>query len=501
MIRSRIVIMVCLGLCASLGAQKAASETPEDLFSTANRDFYSRRFAEAKQTLRKLIADNPTDARARYLLVRTLIEENSAGAALGEAEIAITTCGRQALAQVALGDASYRCAKFQQADVAYQEALRLDPANPRAHLGVGRVRLSEFRLKTALQHLRRAMALDPKDPDIAIALASALAPSREQLALEERWADGATFRDPEERVGTKALLSLAKLKSAGRPFVAVSSPQSVSIPLRGVRRHPRLPALAFLLPVSINGGPPRDLLLDTGAHGLVISSRLAGLDGVEGLVPYRLSGLGDQGRIETQLGWAGSVRVGEVELKGGPVIITQQRIGSAWEGIVGADVLSDFLIALDFPNSMARLTRLESADEANPSDRNPNARPGYTPVRLIERKLMVDVTVGGEKASFVLDTGSTETLISQNLAGRVTALTASGRRTQGLSGQTQAAYSTGEITLEFLGAKRRGAGLTALDLSRLSHSMGVEVGGLLGCDAWRRYVLTIDYRNGFVRIE
>ncbi len=43
--------------------------------------------------------------------------------------------------------------------------------------------------------------------------------------------------------------------------------------------------------------------------------------------------------------------------------------------------------------------------------------------------------------------------------------------------------------------------VVALDLSNLTRHYGVEVIGVLGFPVLNRYVLTVDYRNGRVRIE
>jgi hypothetical protein len=43
--------------------------------------------------------------------------------------------------------------------------------------------------------------------------------------------------------------------------------------------------------------------------------------------------------------------------------------------------------------------------------------------------------------------------------------------------------------------------VVALDLSNLSRHYGVEVMGVLGFPALSNYILTIDYRNGRVKIE
>ncbi len=466
----------------------------------AREQFFSRQFQEAATSLRGLIRTQPANIAARYLLIRTLIEDNQAREALVEAELAEKELPTEALAHVAAGDAHFRLADFDRALAAYQEAARLDPKSSRAHLGWGRVLLSDFRFKSAREHFQTAFSLDPNDPDIALALSSVMPRSLEQLKLEQQYADQATYRDPEELEGTRALNSLFKLKGGRRSFVAESPADQISIGLQGAPPESLRPS-AFVLQVSVNNGEPRKLLVDTGAHGILISARLAQDAAVERLVPYRLGGLGDAGRAAAALGWAGSVRVGdELLLHDCPVVVTDKTFSRMWEGIIGGDVLRDFLISLDFPNRELRIERqAESRADEYSWDRPAEADSAATAVRLIEGKLLVETSLNGKATGyFVLDTGAGQTLIDRRLAEEVSKLRSSRRRVGGISGQVHEVLRSEELALKFAGLEYRQS-LAAVDLRRLSYALGVEIGGLIGCDLLRDVCLTIDYRNGFIK--
>ena len=57
----------------------------------------------------------------------------------------------------------------------FASAVRANPANPPLHLGLGITLLQADRIKEAIPELRRALTLDPRSADAAIALADALA--------------------------------------------------------------------------------------------------------------------------------------------------------------------------------------------------------------------------------------------------------------------------------------------------------------------------------------
>ncbi len=466
----------------------------------AKGQFFSRHFQEAVATLRELIRSEPANIAARYGLVRTFIEDNQPREALKEAELAERNYPSEALSHVASGDAYFRLADFDRALGAYQEAIKLNPKEARAHLGLGRVLLSDFRFRGAKEHFQTAWTLDPRDPDIALALSSVMARSPEQLELEEHYADQATYRDPEELEGTKALISLFKLKGGRRAFVADRPPETASIRLDGVPPSNLRPS-AFVIQVAAGGGGPHKLLVDTGAHGILISARAAEASSIQRLVPYRLAGLGDAGRLPASLGWADSVTLGgKLVLRDCPIIVSEKNASRMWEGIIGADLLREFLITFDFPNNLLRIESLPGppADEYS-RDRPTASRAELTPVRLAEGKLLVKTAINGKGTGyFVLDTGAGQTLIDRGLAESVSKLTSSRRRIGGLSGQVQEVLRSEDLVLQAAGLEYRGR-LTAVDLRSLSYALGVEIGGMIGCDILRDVCLSIDYRNGFIR--
>jgi tetratricopeptide (TPR) repeat protein len=474
----------------------------QPMLADAKAQFFSRRFPAAEAILRQMIQSEPSSVSARYWLVRTLIENNQPRQALEEAELAEAECPGKALSHVAFGDACFRLADFDRALTAYQEAVTLNPKEPRAQLGLGRVLLSDFRFRSAKEHFQTALKLDPEDPDIALALSSVMTRSPQQLRLEEQYAEGATYRDPEELAGTRALISLFKLKGGKRPFVADNPPEALSVSLEGAPPRNLRPT-AFVLRVFINGGEPQRLLIDTGAHGILISQKTAEAASIERLVPYRLAGLGDAGRLAASLGWADSVSIGgKLVLRGCPVIISEKSISRMWDGIIGPDVLRDFLITLDFPNNLLRIEKRPGSPAYDDFswDRPAEGYPEMTPVRLIESKLLVKTEANGKgERYFVLDTGAGQTLIDRGLGEAVSKLRSSRRRVGGISGQVQEVLRSEEMLLRFAGIEYRGS-LAAVDLRGLSYSLGVEIGGLVGCNILRDGGLSIDYRNGFIKI-
>jgi Aspartyl protease len=110
--------------------------------------------------------------------------------------------------------------------------------------------------------------------------------------------------------------------------------------------------------------------------------------------------------------------------------------------------------------------------------------------------IFVPVSINGSKPlSFVLDSGSTRTLIDRQVAAGLS-LKASG------TGSLQGA-GAGRIPIEFIhdvnialpGVESKGYELSTADLQPLEASLGVRVDGILGYELFSRFVVTVDYET------
>jgi predicted aspartyl protease len=111
------------------------------------------------------------------------------------------------------------------------------------------------------------------------------------------------------------------------------------------------------LPVRLNG-IPSTLLLDTGAGGILISRRIAEKTGVQKLFDTFIGGIGDLGDRPGYVGYADSVKIGDLEFHDCYVEVMDKHFSDAVDGLLGVDVYSDFLVDLDFPNHKLRLSEL-----------------------------------------------------------------------------------------------------------------------------------------------
>jgi hypothetical protein len=212
--------------------------------------------------------------------------------------------------------------------------------------------------------------------------------------------------------------------------------------------------------VAVNGQNSK-LILDTGAHGIVIDRKIAQRAGLTKISDTTVGGFGDQHKSAGYLAMANSVKIGALEVRDCTVTVVDKGSVVGEDGLVGADVFQDFLIDLDFPNKKLRLGRLPKrpdegsdqvslgtdAGETDPSGKSqisPNATAPHTsvstytsvtkrffppqfsfnfvPVFRFGHLLLIQTEVGDSPGArlFAIDTGAARNLFSVSTAREIT---------------------------------------------------------------------------------
>jgi predicted aspartyl protease len=266
--------------------------------------------------------------------------------------------------------------------------------------------------------------------------------------------------------------------------------QQYDLKLRAFYPAPRCPA-GVLLHVRINGGTPLRLLLDSAAELIVVGTKAAHPLGLSAESELELVGLG--GRL-ARVGRAQTVEIGPVSFRNCRVAMVEGRVIEGADGVIPLSLFSAFLLRLDLPEKTLGLIPYPREESLAVPPRR-----GLTKHDL----LLVPTVLNGKQSGYVfLDTGAYCSAISREAARTLGGSqvvpevplaagtgTAIGRR---VSSRVHFAIATQDLTLDEV---------VAIDLSNLSRHCGVEVMGVLGYPALSKYVLTIDYRGGQVKIE
>jgi tetratricopeptide (TPR) repeat protein len=493
-------------------------------------------FDHAIENYGRLLRESPSSPDGYAGLTRVYLKKKDVAQAFD-----VVTKGLQAAdsptVRVALGEVYFRQGRISEAEREWVNVINSGYQNARAYMGLARVRWALSNYKSGRTMIDKAHELDPTDPDITKLWVGKLSRA-ERIKYLEQYLAGENNDDAETRASMQHYLeylkALAKDPRAACQLVSqATTTETKLVPLRVDPKHLR----GYGLSVVVNG-KKSELLLDTGASGILINSKLAERAAVTNLSETEIAGIGDKGSRSGHMGLANSLKVGELEFQNCPVRVIKQRSVTGEDGLVGADIFSSFLVDIDFPNEKLRLTQLpkrpgetatkitlqtergessSSGGEAAEKNDEPESAKSARPVRLgpqdsyvapemqsytkfyrFGHNLLVATSIGEAPVKlFLLDTGATRDLISPSAAEEVTKVHGDTRTSpRGLSGAVKNVYRADKAVIQFGHLRQENQDLLAIDLTHLSDRIGTEVSGILGFEMLRLLDIKIDYRDG-----
>jgi len=516
-------------------AQDSKPAAAEDGVAAADALYKTGKLEEAAKGYESLLSSDPKLFDVRAGLMRTRLRQQRVDDAyeLGEAGLAMPYHTSELVS--AMGDVQFRRAEMREAEASYLRALRLDPSNFRARLGLSKLYRSYSLYRQAYNQLKAAYELAPKDAEVQRAWFPML-PRKERLKSIEEYLSSARPDDPDETTWLKQYADFLKA-TVNTPIHAcrlVSKVEQTQAPLTLVLVDPtHVRGLGLQVKLNDRGG---FLLLDTGAGGIMVSRRLAEKAGLERITNLSYVGVGDKGLQTGYSAVAKRIRIGELEFADCVVDVADRLSGADADGIIGANVMSSYLIDIDGPGEMLRLSplpkrpeeavkitalRADGDDSDEDEDMNANAiqdtpktaemrlpkdryiaqeMAGWTRVFRFGPSLLIPTHVNDSPSMlFVIDTGAFNNLISSAAARKVGKIYDEDRiQIKGASGAVDQVYSTGRVKLLFSHFAQHNQELFSFDLSNLSRHFGTELSGMLGFGMLRTLELKIDYRDGLV---
>lgn len=422
------------------------------------------------------------------------------------AQQVLSAAPESAAAHEFAGEVRFRQGEFGEADAEFKTALEWDQRNALAWWGLGRVAECTSMNKTAVEDFHRAYELNPNDPRILMTWFPRLR-GQESIDALQRYVAGlkAAGRNPAADGNLNHLRQDSELAKAlnGHPAMELASPyRSAEVPLQTFINGANV--RSYGLQVMLEGQPAQ-LVLDTGASGIVLSHAAAERLGLTRVGGAAVRGIGDNSRLRgAYRGLAGSLQIGSVEYRNVPVSVSNQTFTGLQDGLIGANVLGQFLMTLDFPDRKLHLDPLPDYHPGELRDRTV-VPPLENAARVFRfgHLLLVPVNVGSAKNRlFVLDSGAGSTMISYQLAEEVSNLNRDDKvALGGLNGRVSDVYRTGTLALDFAGFEQRSLGIAAFDTWQLSHEVGTEISGFLGLPVLDLFTLTIDYEDGLVKFD
>ncbi len=556
----------CVGLVlvliAAPGRAQSAANTPAPTSATASPENLNSPISaidEAKVLYRKgdfdgaiakyqsFLKDHPNSPDALAGMVRVYLKQKNVEEAALAAEQGLAQSDSPRL-RVAQAEVWFRQGKIHEAEKEWVDIINSGYPEARAFLGLARIRNAIAMYKTAKAMIDKAHTLDPDDSDIQEAWVGTLSRPHRIQYLEDSLA-GENNWDAEERDRTKNYLEYLteRAKQKRESCRLVSSVTATETPLVRLLIDPTH-MHGYGLAVAINGRKT-DLLLDTGASGILLTRSIAEHAGISKISQTKVGGVGDQGRRNGYMGVADSIKIGDLEFQNCSVEVVEGRSVVEDRGLIGADVFEKFLVDIDFPNEKLKLSQLpqrpgesesklalksedddggdsdspESKADAKPNEHKTDENktvdgkpaapaPGpqdryiapemqsYTRVFRFGHDLLVPTSIGKVPSKlFLIDTGAMMNAISPAAAREVTKVHGdSDTVIKGISGKVDKVYSANKAVLSFGHLRQENQDMTAFDTKAISDDVGTEVSGFLGFVTLRVLDIKIDYRDALV---
>lgn len=456
-----------------------------------------------------LIAANPNLANAYAGLARVYVRQVKLADALSAAKKAVDLEPANPVAHTALGEVYFRMGKISEAEAEFVPIVKAGQGYARAYLGEARVSWASSYYKQAKRMIDLAHQLDSADPDILDFWMDTQNVEERIKQVKEELADPANA-DP-ERHGEleQVLFSLADAQTRHSSCRMASKVNSLEVPFALLLNDPRS-YRAVGLKLRINE-TSATLMVDTGASGILIGSKIAAKAGVTRISKTSIGGIGDRGDQSGYIGHVDSIKLGDLEFRDCYVEVTDKRSALDDDGLVGADLFRNFLVDLDFSARKFKLSELppRPSDGASPSsdveahfhDRYvaPEMK-SYTPVFRFGHDLLVPTKINDSNVRlFLIDSGSMSNSISPAAAREVTKVGADSWTTvKGLSGNVKNVYRADKATLTFGHLRQENQDIIGFDTTSISESTKTEVSGILGFTTLGMLDVKIDYRDGLV---
>jgi tetratricopeptide (TPR) repeat protein len=539
-----LVLFAAFPLLAQTPAAPSAQAQSTQLLQEALEAYRRGNFDSAIEKYRAALEQDPGSGDAYAGLARTFLKQEKIQDALEAASKGILQSHGSVPVHTALGEVYFRQGKMTESEKEFLIGANAPYPDPRACLGLSRLYNAYSLHARARTMLNRAYFLDPADPEIQRRWIQTRSRKEQIESLEKYLADSYNDDDDVRQDFQERLQFLKeRAKHPEQGCRLVSQLKSTEAPLRPLLIDPKH-LYGFGLTTKING-QSSTLVLDTGASGLLINEKLAQRAGVQRLFSTRIGGIGDQGDVSAYVGYADSIKIGEMEFQHCLVEVTEKRSALDVDGLIGADVFDDYLVTIDFlwwklkleelpqrPGEKSAPAALASGqqdgdDEHEPSpDDHTKAPEGekkvavagrqvaangpqdryiapemkdYSTVFRFGHELLIPTRVGDLPPKlFLIDTGSWTNTISTQAAREVTKVHRDDLIVKGISGSVDKVYSADKAILSFSHFRQENQDVKAHDLSAISKDAGTEVSGILGFVTLRQFTIKIDYRDGLV---
>jgi len=509
--------VLCFALAGT--AHVAAGFADKKAYNKAYRALRKGDFQEAEKIFRELLGKDAHDADARLGLSFALLKQRNLQGAYDNAARVIMQNPLSGRAHALLGASILGAGEFRLSVEEFRTALTLDDNEALAVAGLAMVDFYENRMPTALNGLRRAVSMDPEEPDFVFNLGQAAARSekyKEAADAYERFLMIAPKTDTDRRARILGLIDFLRyLGRQGSLYIASGEHRS-TVPFEATDNRP-------VLEVRVNGNKqPLRFVLDTGSGMSVISDETARRLGIKSVAKGGLArAVGGGGKFEIVYGFLSSIEIGAAKVENVPVYIRKffdDHIPV--DGYLGLSVISKYLTSIDYGTRRMSLLRQNQTDQVEswtivrrPDNTqallplSPNDGSVEVPLRTTSSGFLSgEVTLDGfnKNVNFIIDTAASITVVSEKLSQEeqlLDLLQPSKMRVFGAAGVTEDVKLLQLPRLSFGLSKLEKINAAVLDMEPVNETAGFTQSGILGGNFLRHFRIYFDFARGAMRLE
>ena len=506
-------IVTAFVVCAELPTNALAANLDKGKnLKRAEKALREGDFEQAEVLLRELLSKDTQDEQARLSLSFALLKQRRLQESYDHAARVLLSNPTSAKAHALLGQAILGSGDFRESVEEFRTALAIKDDEALAVAGLAMVDFYENRLQDCVHGLRRAVDLDPNEPDYVFSLGQAAARSemfKEAADSYERFLAIAHKTDDDRRARIRGLVNFLRyLGKQGQLYVSTGR-DTTTVSFEAIDARP-------ILKVRINGQKePLRFVLDTGSGMSVVSEQTANRLGLNVIARGGMArAVGGVGKFEIVYGFLSSLEVGEVRVENVPVYIRHFYDDKVpVDGYLGLSVITRFFASVDYGESTFKLVRPKQSDNLDLLQKSVGRVPPPVtdfveiPVRTTSSGFLSgEVRLEGiEKTqNFIIDTGASISVVSEKLAELeelANFMTPVRMRVFGAAGVTND-VKTMLLPKVMLGSLiREQLNAAILDLESVNETTGFTQAGILGGNFLRHFRVSFDFRRGVIRLE
>jgi len=509
--------ILCFALAGS--CHTAAGFADKKAYNKGYRALRKGDFEAAEKIFRELLNKDAHDNEARLGLSFTQLKQRSLQAAYDNAARVIMQDPLSARAHALLGAAILGAGEFALSVEEFRTALTLNADEALAVGGLAMVDFYENRMPSALAGLRKAVNMDPDEPDFVFNLGQAAARSekyKEAADAYEKFLMIAPKTDTDRRERIIGLIDFLRYLGRQGPLYVPGGDHRSTLSFEATDNRP-------ILLVRINGNKePLRFVLDTGSGMSVISDETAKKLGIKPVARGGLArAVGGGGKFEIVYGFVDSIEIGSARIQNVPVYIRKFFDNHIpVDGYLGLSVVQKFLASLDYGTRRMSLVRQNQTDFVDTwtTIRRPEGFQTLAPITPNDGAIEVPLRTtssgflsgevnleGFEKnVNFIIDTAASITVVSEKLSQQeqlLDLLQPSKMRVFGAAGVTEDVKLLQLPRLSLGLSKLEKINAAVLDMEPVNETAGFTQGGILGGNFLRHFRIYFDFSRGAMRLE